>query len=158
VAPPYKLVQSRHGWMLVNPNDAYLGQAILQYGECCEIEVAFLLQLLAQARAGDGSRHQYRHPHGAGRQGPGTAEPAHARFEPQPVIFQNMCANLALNAIGNVTAWPSACGDRAGTLWFAQPDYSAGGNFGGVSMSTEPLRTASPFPASSSTRSSAPRP
>ena len=42
----YKLVQSRHGWMLVNPNDAYLGQAILQYGECCEIEVAFLLQLL----------------------------------------------------------------------------------------------------------------
>ena len=46
VAPPYKLVQSRHGWMLVNPNDAYLGQAILQYGECCEIEVAFLLQLL----------------------------------------------------------------------------------------------------------------
>ena len=47
VAPPYRLVQSRHGWMLVNPNDAYLGQAIVQYGECCEIEVAFLLQLLS---------------------------------------------------------------------------------------------------------------
>jgi FkbM family methyltransferase len=60
-------------------------------------------------------------------------------FEPQPVIFQNMCANLALNAIGNVTAWPSACGDRAGTLWFAQPTTRPGGNFGGVSMSREPL-------------------
>jgi FkbM family methyltransferase len=60
-------------------------------------------------------------------------------FEPQPVIFQNMCANLALNALGNVMAWPSACGDRAGTLYFSQPDYAAGGNFGGVSMSTEPI-------------------
>ena len=31
-----------------------------------------------------------------------------------------------------------------GTLYFAQPDYAAGGNFGGVSMSTEPMRTAWP--------------
>lgn len=140
VAPPYRLVQSRHGWMLVNPNDTYLGQAIVRYGECCEIEIAFLLQLLS-LRPGVVME--------VGTNiGTHTVPLAKAlaqqnrrllAFEPQPVIFQNMCANLALNALGNVMAWPSACGDRAGTLHFSPPDYSAGGNFGGVSMSTDPI-------------------
>jgi FkbM family methyltransferase len=140
VAPPFKLVQSRHGWMLVNPNDTYLGQAILQYGECCEIEVSFLLQLLGlkpglvmEVGTNIGT-HTVPIAKALARQNRRMLA-----FEPQPVIFQNMCANLALNAIGTVTAWPSACGDRAGTLWFSPPDYSAGGNFGGVSMSAEPL-------------------
>jgi FkbM family methyltransferase len=140
VAPPYKLVQSRHGWMLVNPNDAYLGQAIVQYGECCEIEVAFLLQLLS-LRAGvvmevgtNIGTHTVPLAKALARQNRRLLA-----FEPQPVIFQNMCANLALNALGNVMAWPSACGDRAATLYFSQPDYAAGGNFGGVSMSAEPV-------------------
>lgn len=140
VAPPYKLVRSRHGWMLVNPNDLYLGQAILEYGECCEIEVAFLLQILS-LRPGlvmevgtNIGTHTVPLARALAQQNRRLVA-----FEPQPVIFQNMCANLALNALGNVTAWPSACGDRASTLYFAAPDYSAGGNFGGVSMSTEPI-------------------
>jgi FkbM family methyltransferase len=33
-------------------------------------------------------------------------------FEPQPVIFQQLCANLALNGLMNVTAWPFACVPR----------------------------------------------
>ena len=101
VAPPYRLVQSRHGWMLVNPNDAYLGQAILQYGECCEIEVAFLLQLLS-LRPGlvmevgtNIGTHTVPIAKALARQNRRLLA-----FEPQPVIFQNMCANLALNAPG----------------------------------------------------------
>jgi len=58
-------------------------------------------------------------------------------FEPQPVIFQNLCANIALNGLRNVRAWPFACGDKTLTLSFAEPDYSRPGNFGGVSMSSE---------------------
>ncbi len=140
VAPPYKLVRSRHGWMLVNPNDLYLGQAILEYGECCEIEVAFLLQILS-LRPGlvmevgtNIGTHTVPLAKALAQQNRRLVA-----FEPQPVIFQNMCANVALNALGNVSAWPSACGDRASTLYFSPPDYSAGGNFGGVSMSAEPI-------------------
>ncbi len=138
VAPPCKLVRARHGWMLVNGNDVYMGQAVLRYGECCEIEVAFLLKLIAM-RPGTVIE-------------VGTNIGTHTvpmakwlatqnrrliAFEPQPVIFQNLCANLALNGLGNVTAWPNACSDRSGTVYFHRPDYVAQGNFGGVSMATE---------------------
>lgn len=140
VAPPYKLVESRHGWMLVNVNDAYLGQAILRYGECCELEVEFLVSLLSlrpglvvEIGANIGTH---------------TVPMAKALatqrrqmivIEPQPYIFQNLCANLALNSMGNVRALPFACGDREATLHFQVPDYAAGGNFGGISMAFEPI-------------------
>jgi len=138
---PYKLAQSRHGWMLVNPNDMYLGRAILEYGECCQLEVEFLLRLIAM-RPGDVIEV-------GANIGTHTVPMAKAlapqgrrlvAFEPQPFIFQNLCANLALNGLRNVRAWPFACGDRESTVQFAMPDYSATGNFGGVSMSSEPLQ------------------
>jgi hypothetical protein len=32
-----QLVQTRHGWILANPNDFYLGRALIEYGECSEL-------------------------------------------------------------------------------------------------------------------------
>jgi FkbM family methyltransferase len=135
VAAPYRLVQARYGPMLVNPNDSYVGNAILVYGEYGQIEAEFLLSLLSlrpgavvEVGANIGSH---------------TVPLAKALalqkrelivFEPQPFLFQNMCANLALNAIGNVRAWPFACAERSGTLYFRAQNYRAAGNFGGVSM------------------------
>jgi FkbM family methyltransferase len=56
-------------------------------------------------------------------------------FEPQPVIFQQLCANLALNGLANVRALPFACGRENGAVTFEIPDYQSVGNFGGTSMS-----------------------
>ena len=39
LAHGYELIESRHGPMLVNSKDRYLGQAVIAYGECCELEV-----------------------------------------------------------------------------------------------------------------------
>ncbi|MFL9914336.1 FkbM family methyltransferase [Paraburkholderia fungorum] len=132
-----QLVQTRHGWMLANPNDFYLGRALIEYGECSELESAVLRQLLVRpgivVEVGAN----------IGVHTVPLAREAQARrqvlvaFEPQPVIFQNLCANLAANELRNVLAWPYACGAGAGTLHFARPDYDAPGNFGGVSMQTE---------------------
>jgi len=47
-APPYSLVRTRHGLMLANRNDIFLGQALIEYGECCEKEVQFLSQLITR--------------------------------------------------------------------------------------------------------------
>ena len=55
-------------------------------------------------------------------------------FEPQPFIFQNLCANVALSGLDNVLVWPYACGEEAGEVYFEGPDYAAAGNFGGVSL------------------------
>lgn len=141
-----KLVQTRHGWMLANPNDFYLGRALIEYGECCELESAVLRQLLVrpgvivEVGANIGV-----HTIALARQAQQHRQVLVA-FEPQPVIFQNLCANLAANGITNVLAWPYACGSEAGTLYFARPDYEAPGNFGGVEMQTEPGARTMPVP------------
>jgi hypothetical protein len=51
VAPPYVLVRARHGWILANPNDFYLGRAIVEYGEYGEIESQFVGQLFIRPGA-----------------------------------------------------------------------------------------------------------
>jgi len=138
VGSPYKVVKGKHGWMLVNPNDFYLGRAILEYGEYGEIEHAFLQSLLnmrpgkvIEVGANIGTLTVPLAQTLASQQRELLA------FEPQPFIFQNLCANLALNGINNVNALPFACGTESGTLFFPRPDYSTQGNFGGISMSSE---------------------
>lgn len=133
-APPYALVRSRHGLMLANRNDIYLGQALIQYGECCEKEVEFLCSLIMRGGVVvEVGTNVGTHTIPLAKR---SAEVGGEMvvFEPQPFIFQNLCANLALNGITNVRAWPWACGAEAGTVWFTRPDYTQSGNFGGVSM------------------------
>jgi FkbM family methyltransferase len=144
--PPGRLVETRHGPMLVNPNDVYVGQALLRYGEYGEIEAQLLCKLMTgpgtviEVGANIGS-----HTVMLARQAAAFGAEVIA-FEPQPVVFQNLCANLALNAIGNVRAWPQACGAKTETVFFERPDYTQQGNFGGVSMQTAaaPNRVAVP--------------
>jgi FkbM family methyltransferase len=132
VAEPYVLVAARHGTMLVNRNDVYMGQAYLVYGECCELETRFLLSLLRvpglviEAGANMGVH---------------TIPMARAlgvrrllALEPQPVIFQQLCANLALNGLMHVTALPYACGSATGAVRMERPDYLQPGNFGAASV------------------------
>jgi FkbM family methyltransferase len=55
-------------------------------------------------------------------------------FEPQQRVFQILCANLALNDIKNAYAYPEACAEADGVVVVPPIDYSAKGNFGGVSV------------------------
>lgn len=132
--PPYRLVNTRHGPMLANPNDFYVGQALLRYGEYGEIEAQFLLQLVnrpgvvVEVGANIGS-----HTVALARRAAAVGVEVIC-FEPQPFVFQNLCANLALNGLQNVRAWPWACGAQQETVFFARQDYLRQGNFGGVSM------------------------
>jgi FkbM family methyltransferase len=134
VAPPYVLVQARHGWMLANSNDFYLGGALLKYGEYAELEFRLLRQLLfrpglvLEVGANMGA-HTISLGHELARQ-----QRSMVVFEPQPFVFQNLCANLALNALNNVRAWPFACGAGNQQVFFDSPDYVSLGNFGAVSM------------------------
>jgi FkbM family methyltransferase len=131
----YRIVRARHGWMLANPNDIYMGQALLTYGEYGEIEARFLHAcLLKPGRIVEVGANMGSHTVGLAKIAAAGGEEM-VVFEPQPVIFQNLCANLALNGLRNVRAWPFACGDKTGSVSFAKQDYGRPGNFGGVSMS-----------------------
>jgi FkbM family methyltransferase len=137
IAPPYQLVPARHGTMLVNVNDTFMGQSYLRYGEVFEAEIEVLLGLLQfpglviDVGANMGV-HTVPLAKELARQGRQMLS-----FEPQPVIFQQLCANLALNGLMNVRALPYACGSMSGVVTFSAPDYCQEGNFGGVSMSTQ---------------------
>jgi len=135
LVPPYCLIQSRHGWILANVNDVYMGRSFVTYGECNEMELQFLLGLtqypglIVEVGANMGI---HTVPLARALQSQGRRLVA---FEPQPVVFQQLCTNLALNGLMNVSAWPLACGEEPGVVTFAQPNYMQTGNFGGVSMS-----------------------
>jgi FkbM family methyltransferase len=138
IADPYLLVAARRGTMLVNRNDIYMGQAYLQYGECCELETQFLLSMLRLPGlvievGSNMGVHTIPMAAELMRQGRSAAGSLLA-LEPQPVIFQQLCANLALNGLMNVAALPYACGRETGAVTFEAPDYLRSGNFGGTSM------------------------
>ena len=141
IAPPYQLAATRHGAMLINRNDIFMGQSFLRYGECCQFEIDLLLRLITPSgpsasglvlEAGSNMGvHTVPLARELARQGRSMLA-----FEPQPVIFQQLCANLTLNGLMNVTAYPYACAAEPGIVSFEPPDYLNPGNFGGTAMSS----------------------
>jgi FkbM family methyltransferase len=131
---PYQLVKARHGWFLANPQDFYLGKALLTYGEYGEIEWQTLALLMRDGKdAIEIGANMGTHTVSMARKLAGMGRRLLAA-EPQPVIFQNLCANVALNALFNVFAENAACSDTGGWLTFNAPDYRRQNNFGGISM------------------------
>jgi FkbM family methyltransferase len=138
IGPHYRLVPTRHGSMLVNRNDIFMGQSFLHYGECCQAEIAVLLQLIASPQSLPGLVVEV-----GSNMGVHTVPMAAAlgqlgrrmlAIEPQPVLFQQLCANLALNGLLNVRGLPYACGSEEGELCFRRPEYEHAGNFGAIEM------------------------
>ncbi len=123
----------RYGLMLYSIKDIYIGRSFEIYGEYCEQEVRLYRQLVKQgqvivdAGANIGSHTVFF----ARAVAPGGVVKA---FEPQRVIFQMLCANLALNGLHNVHAYHAAAGSGPGTRAVPVVDYGKSGNFGGVSL------------------------
>lgn len=123
----------RHGAFLYNINDIYIGRSLDLYGELSESEVAVFGQLLKPGMtaidigANIGCHTVYI----AKAVGDGGQVLA---FEPQRQVFQILCANVALNALGNVRAWQAALGTEAGEIVVPPVRYDRQGNFGGVAL------------------------
>jgi len=129
--------------MLFLPGDRYIGRSLCLYGEFSEIEGQLFSRLLGP---GDllievGANIGAHTVHLARLVGPKGMVLA---YEPQRVIFQLLCANLALNRLSNVRARRAAVGRRAGSLKVPSLDYTGEANFGGVSLrrvaAGEPVR------------------
>lgn len=129
----YHVINARHGRFLANPQDTYLGRSMIKYGEFSEIEWHLLNQLVkpgafvVEAGANMGA---FTVPlaKNAGRAGMVYA------FEPQLAVFQQMCANLALNDLVNVQAFNAGCGEEPGWMPIIRPDPAKNRNYGGLSL------------------------
>lgn len=128
-----RLGQCRYGLMLFNSKDQYIGRALEYYGEYSQHEADLLVQFIspgavvidAGANLGGLTLFFARAVGGSGR--------VYA-FEPQRVIFQTLCANMALNSLVNVYAVQAALGDRQGSINIDTPDYTRENNFGGMAL------------------------
>ncbi len=128
-----RLGQCRYGLMLFNTRDQYIGRALEYYGEYSQHEADLLAQFIspgavvidAGANLGGLTLFFARAVGASGR--------VHA-FEPQRVVFQTLCANMALNSLVNVHATQAALGERQGRINIDTPDYARENNFGGMAL------------------------
>jgi FkbM family methyltransferase len=58
-------------------------------------------------------------------------------FEPQPSIYQQLCGNIFLNGIENVSAMHMALGRENSTLMLQLPDYTKDHNIGAFSINAD---------------------
>jgi FkbM family methyltransferase len=121
----------RHGLMMFYTNDTYIGRSLDLYGEYSEGEMELFSRILrpgmsvVDAGANIGV-HTICFAKAVGADGQVLA------FEPQRILYQILCANLALNSLANVVAVNAGVGAEVGTNRLPRIDYARGGNFGGV--------------------------
>jgi FkbM family methyltransferase len=127
------VVEARHGTMLFNRHDIYVGRSIQKYGEYSELELEFLLagikdgDTVVEVGANIGS-HTIALARKTGSTGRVIA------FEPQRIVFQTLCANLALSSISNAYCFHCALSDVEEELLVPPMDYARPANFGGLSL------------------------
>lgn len=128
-----RIKRCRHGAVLYNTHDVYIGRSFDLYGEYAESEMELLGAILRPGAvvfdvgANIGAHTLFfARTVGAG----GTV----VAFEPQRQVFQTLCANVALNNQGNVMTFHAAVGAEQGMTKVPHPDYAQDGNFGGVSV------------------------
>lgn len=132
-APPMRLKACRHGAMLYNVNDIYIGRSFDMYGEYSEQELSFLGnfvkpgQIVFDVGANIGA-HTVFFAKMVGAKGFVMS------FEPQRQVFQTLCANVALNALTNVVTFHAGVGIIQRMAKVPVLDYNSEENFGGVSL------------------------
>lgn len=123
----------RYGQMVFNVNDTYIGRSLDVYGEYSEGEVELFRQILKpgsvviEAGANMGA-------HTLALARLVTKSGVVIAFEPQRILFQTLCANLALNSVSNVYVFPQAVGALAGAVFVPPLDYTKENNFGGLAL------------------------
>ena len=129
----YRLRQTRYGLMCYNPRDIYVGRALDLYGEFSAEEARLLEQLLApQAVVVEAGAHVGAHTLALARAV--LSGGAVLAFEPQRLLFQMLCANLALNGLTHVHAEQAALGAEGGYVTVPLLDPSMTCNFAGLSL------------------------
>jgi FkbM family methyltransferase len=131
--PFNRLKACRYGQMVYNEHDVYIGRSLDLYGEFSEGECeAFRAvvkpgDVVVEVGANIGAHTLFF----ARQVGPSGRVLA---FEPQRIVFQTLCANMALNSVQNTYCLQLAVGSQAGAIVVPQLDYAQENNYGGLSL------------------------
>jgi FkbM family methyltransferase len=141
-----RLKRCKHGAMMFYGNDEFIGRSLDLYGEFSEGEMelfhAYLRPGMTVVDVGANiGVHTVYFANAVGPSGHVLA------FEPQRILYQILCGNVALNQHTNVVALNAGLGTQSGTILVPRVDYARRGNFGGLSLGKSekgdevPLRT-----------------
>lgn len=131
-----RIARTRNGMMLYNANDVYIGRSLEKYGEYAALEMVIFDQILQPGQlvvdvgANIGAHTLFF----ARKIGPDGLVLA---FEPQRIVYQTLCGNLAINSITNTFCWNTAVGAESGEILVPNLDYTQPDNFGGIELGTE---------------------
>ncbi len=143
--PTLRLKRVREGLLWYFKHDAFIGASIDRYGEFSALESALFRQFIQpgwtvlDVGANIGA-HTVELARMVGADGLVLA------FEPQRLVHQVLCANLAANDIGNVIAMQAALGAQPGRVSIERPNYGAPRNFGGISLLDDATPQSEPVP------------
>jgi len=121
-----KLIQTKNGLCLYNKNDIYIGESIKKYSEYATIEDNLFKQIcnkndvIIEVGANIGTHTQV-FSKLVGNNGAVIA------YEPQRIVFQTLCANIALNSILNVYTYQEAIGSQEGFVKVSDLPYNQNG-------------------------------
>lgn len=128
-----ELKSCRYGPMAFNKNDLYIGRSMQVYGEFSEGECHVFRQFVRPgATVVEVGANIGAHTVPLAKM-VGSAGAVYA-FEPQRIVFQTLCANLALNNLTNVFAFQMAVGESEGSIFVPKLDYGKTNNFGGLAL------------------------
>ncbi|WP_430259416.1 FkbM family methyltransferase [Neorhizobium sp. IRS_2294] len=129
------VMRSRNGVACVNRYSP-IGRSMMFYGEHAHNELEFCVQFIKPGSVVlDVGAHQGTH---TLRFASATGIAGHVyAFEPQRLMYQNVCASSALNSLENVTAKNVAVGSTTGNVRIAKFDYSRRAHFSGMRISDE---------------------
>jgi FkbM family methyltransferase len=128
-----RMKRCRYGPMLYLKNDLFVGRSLDCYGEYSEGEMELLRQIIqpGQLVLDVGANIGTHTVAFAKLTGPNGAVLA---FEPQRLLFQVLCANVALNGLAHVFTHHAAVGRRSGRVLVPTLDVTAEQNFGALSL------------------------
>ena len=110
-----QLIDAKDGYLLYNKNYCYIGGAIAKYGEYSGLEMILFKQICTAGHVViDVGANLGAHTVGLARL-VGKAGRILA-FEPQRLVFQTLCANVALNSLDNVDCYWSAVARENGMI------------------------------------------
>jgi FkbM family methyltransferase len=126
----------RHGYMIYNINDLHVGRALDLYGDWAKAESDLFASILRPGAVvlDVGANIGVHTVFFSKAVGPGGQVVA---FEPQRLVYQSLCANLAINSLTNVDALNVGVGASCGALSLPRLDYTTGQNFGGISLAAD---------------------
>ncbi len=127
------IVKAKYGYVLYNKNDTYIGKAFEKYGEFSENEAILFRQIcregdiIADVGANIGA-HTLVFSQLVGKKGKVFA------YEPQRVVFQTLCANMAINSIENAQCFQIAVSSESKTTLIPDIRYDLPANHGGFQV------------------------